>query len=80
MRNIAFGPTLAAPDTCVPTSGRYDPSAKMRAGSRLMKFGSTPDAFSVGNSRSAVVLSLRILNNAYLAVRSQPQAKCNQYR
>jgi len=74
MRNSAFGPTLAAPGTCVPTPGRYDPSAKTRAGSRSMRFGSAPDAFSVGSSRSAVVLSLRLPNNAYLAVRSQPQA------
>jgi len=62
MRSSAFGPTLAASGTCVPTSGRCDPIAKSRAGSRRIKFGSASDAFSVGSSRSAVVLSLRILD------------------
>jgi len=62
MRNNAFGPTLAASGTCVLTSGRCDPSAKSRARSRLINFSSVPDAFSVNSSRSAVVLSLRILD------------------
>jgi len=62
MRNSAFGPTLAVSGTCVPTSGRYDPSAKSWARSRPINCGSAPDAFSVDSSRSAVVLSLRILD------------------
>jgi len=75
-----FGPTLAAPGTYVPPSGRNDPNAKSRAGSRSMKFGSTPDAFGVGGSRSAVVLSLRILNKRGPRGAEPTTGKCYKYR
>jgi len=80
MRNSAFGPTLAVSGTCVPTSGRCDPSAKSRAGSRRMKFGSAPDAFSVDSSRSAVALSLRILVKRVPRGAEPATGESNKYR